>query len=77
MSRRRRGNGKREFACFHIGKGTECHRCEMADLLEGKAESGQKHVTNKGYPKAKPKPRTWTKAELIEEVKRLRSARHV
>ena len=77
MPRRRRGNGKRGFACFHVGKGTVCRRCEQADVLEAKADSGQAHVTNKNYPKAKPKPRTWTKAELVEEVKRLRSARHV
>lgn len=77
MARRRRGNGKRTFDCRHVGKGQICRRCEQADVLEGKVERGEKHVTNKNYPKAKPKPRTWTKAEMLEEVKRLRSARHV
>ena len=72
MPRRRRGNGKREFPCRHIGKGTTCHRCEQADLLELKAAKGQKHVTNKGYPKSKPAPKTWTKQELLDEAKRLK-----
>ena len=77
MSRRRRGNGKRVFACFHVGKGSVCHRCEQADMLEVKIDTGEKHVTNKNYPKGKPSPKTWTKSELADEVKRLRSARHI
>ncbi len=63
---------KKLFPCRHKGFGQTCHRCEQADVLVKLVEQGKALVTNKNYPKDKPKPKTWTKKEMTEEAQRLR-----
>lgn len=58
---------------MHVGKGTECRRCEKATEIEAMVDRGEKLLTNKKLPK----PRTWTKDEMLAEVKRLRDVRFV
>jgi len=71
MTRRRRGNGKNNFPCGHVGKGAECHRCELAAKLKKLAEDGKsKYVTNKKNPDKKLH-KVWTKQQLLDESKRL------
>ena len=71
MPRRRRGNGKRKFACNHIGKGGWCHRCEAAEKLEEVLKSGKQYTTHNDKKKY-PKPKVWTNQEVKDEITNLK-----
>jgi hypothetical protein len=66
----KRLNGNKIFDCRHIGKGSYCHRCHFANTLEKMLAEKKLYQTDK----KKAKPRTWTKEEMQQEVKRLRGA---